>query len=186
MLQSAVTAALLVALAALLPLAASVELDSADFAGARGTFEGRAGSSEHLPPLPQFTKGAPGAHFSGAFTPSATDGGAASGVVLQRAPQAAAVYGVVLPITGKTGDTVTVTVVEAAAREASYSVTAPVGADGAWKALLKPTAAGGNYTISAACTTCSSKKPETLVDATFGDVWFCSGYEPPSRWPAVA
>lgn len=133
------------------------------------------GSSEHLPPLPQYTTGPPGAHFAGVFTESATDGDAAAGVVLQRAPQAAAVYGVVLPTTGKTGDTVTVAVAEASAREAPYSVTADVLPDGSWKALLKPAPAGGSYTISAACKTCGSTKPDTLVNATFGDVWFCSG-----------
>ena len=169
-LQSRPTAmhpALVVLLLLLLSPLAVAELDSSDFL--------RDGASEHLPPLPQFTNGTAGAHFSGVFKPSATDGKVAAGVVLQRAPQAAAVYGVVLPITGKTGDTVAVTVVEASAREAAYTVSASVGPNSAWKALLKPTPAGGNYTIKAVCTTCASTTPDVISDATFGDVWFCAG-----------
>jgi len=44
-----------------------------------------------------------------------------------------------------------------------------------WKALLPPTAAGGNYTITAVCTGCVSQTPIALTSTTFGDVWFCSG-----------
>ncbi len=145
----------------------AAELDSSDFL--------RDGATEHLPPLPQFTNGTAGAHFSGVFRNSPTEGDVATGVVLQRAPQAATVYGVVLPITGKGRDTVAITVAEARAREAAYTVYAPVGANGSWKAVLKPTPAGGNYTISAVCTTCGSTVADKLVDVTFGDVWFCAG-----------
>ena len=53
-----------------------------------------------------------------------------------------------------------------------------------WKALLKPAAAGGNYTITAACTGCTedgSFSKVNISDVTFGDVWHCSGQvkEPP-------
>lgn len=45
-----------------------------------------------------------------------------------------------------------------------------------WKALLRPTPPGGDYTISAVCTGCgSSTQTLTIVNITFGDVWFCSG-----------
>lgn len=46
-----------------------------------------------------------------------------------------------------------------------------------WKALLRPTAAGGNYTITAVCTGCAnaSQPPLALINVAFGDVWFCSG-----------
>lgn len=43
-----------------------------------------------------------------------------------------------------------------------------------WKAYLKPTAAGGNYTISAACTGCTedgSFSNINISNVTFGDVW---------------
>ena len=60
---------------------AAAELDTSDFL--------RDGAGEHLPPLPQFTNGTAGAHFSGVFRNSPTDGDVATGVVLQRAPESA-------------------------------------------------------------------------------------------------
>ena len=50
-----------------------------------------------------------------------------------------------------------------------------------WKALLKPTQAGGTYTITARCAGCTAggaeagAKAAVLQRATFGDVWHCSG-----------
>ena len=47
-----------------------------------------------------------------------------------------------------------------------------------WKALLKPTAAGGNYTIFAECTGCTGTgeySNATISNVAFGDVWHCSG-----------
>ena len=53
-------------------------------------------------------------------------------------------------------------------------VTAATGEKAAWKALLKPAAAGGNYSITAKCTAgCTGEA--SIVDVTFGDVWYCSG-----------
>jgi len=49
-----------------------------------------------------------------------------------------------------------------------------------WKAFLKPTAAGGNYTITATCEGCyedlaSPFASVNISDVVFGDVWHCSG-----------
>jgi len=41
----------------------------------------------------------------------------------------------------------------------------------AWKAVLRPTTAGGRYTITAS----TGKQSISLADVTFGDVFFCSG-----------
>ena len=51
-----------------------------------------------------------------------------------------------------------------------------------WKALLKPTAAGGNYTITAVCTGCGSATPATLTGAAFGDIWVCAGQSNAMLW----
>ena len=111
-------------------------------------------------------------------------------MVLQQQPSAAAVYG-----TATIGaKSVTVTVSDG---KTSYDVTATVGKDAThqpigyvdpstgaqlpfiaqtWKALLKPTAAGGDYTITAKCKGCSGNKTNaTLAHVTFGDMWYCSG-----------
>ena len=45
-----------------------------------------------------------------------------------------------------------------------------------WKAFLPPMPAGGNFTITAACSGCAgTPAPLILNDVTFGDVWYCSG-----------
>ncbi|CAB9528805.1 Sialate O-acetylesterase [Seminavis robusta] len=50
-----------------------------------------------------------------------------------------------------------------------------------WKVWLPPQPAGGNFTIVATCTTqetvngTSMPEPISLVNVTFGDVWYCSG-----------
>ena len=117
-------------------------------------------------------------------------------MVLQRAPAKAAVYGVyghegVAPKTAK----VTVTVTSDGG--ASYSVDAEIGTVhqakedpnyaactecpgpfATWKAFLKPTPAGGNYTIRAQCVGCGGDPKywnATITNVTFGDVWHCSG-----------
>ena len=46
---------------------------------------------------------------------------------------------------------------------------------GSWKACLKPTAAGGDFTLTATCTGCTNKTPAVLEHVTFGDVWYCAG-----------
>ena len=93
-------------------------------------------------------------------------------MVLQRAPAQAAVYGVVGSTSAAAGNAITVTVSGGAA---PYTVPATVSADGSsWKVLLRPTPAGGSFTVRVACTAgCSGSA--AISDITFGDVWFCSG-----------
>mmetsp|Transcript_25441 Transcript_25441/g.76691 ORF Transcript_25441/g.76691 Transcript_25441/m.76691 type:complete len:695 (-) Transcript_25441:14-2098(-) len=110
-------------------------------------------------------------------------------MVLQRAPAAAAVYGRA-PVGASA---VTVTVSDG---KSSYDVQAKVGKDAThqpygyvdpgtgaqlpvlnntWKAVLHPTAAGGDYTITAKCTGCIDVATAALAHVTFGDMWYCSG-----------
>lgn len=110
-------------------------------------------------------------------------------MVLQQAPGAAAVYGPASTGASK----VTVTVMSGST---SYDVVATVGKhathqpygyvdpkSGAqlpvvpltWKALLRPTAAGGDYTITAICEGCTNTTSATLEHVTFGDMWYCTG-----------
>ena len=44
-----------------------------------------------------------------------------------------------------------------------------------WKAFLRPTQAGGDYTITARCNGCTNVTVVTLTHVTFGDMWYCSG-----------
>ena len=116
-------------------------------------------------------------------------------MVLQMEPAAAAVYGVATP----TATHVNITVTESGSAASTYTVQAtwlgynathqPVGPEFAgmdpgieplfaWKALLRPTAAGGNYTLFAQCTGCTGTgeySNATITNVTFGDVWHCSG-----------
>eukprot|EP01052_Picozoa_sp_SAG31_P026909 SAG31_NODE_2475_length_5641_cov_2.038434_4_plen_473_part_00 len=124
-----------------------------------------------------------------------------SNMVLQQAPAKSAVYGIV--VGNPTAVKVTVHDEE---KHESYEVDAEfntthqpfgpqfVGGEAGyatagayiggphttWKAFLKPTAAGGNFTITAACTGCyeDRESPFSTVNVsnvTFGDVWHCSG-----------
>ena len=97
-------------------------------------------------------------------------------MVLQQQPAKSAVYGTVAgPASSKI--VVTVTSSGGAAYTADAVVTAAAGAasgNSTWKAFLKPTAAGGNYTISAKCGTGCTGAAQ-ISDVTFGDVWYCSG-----------
>jgi hypothetical protein len=120
-------------------------------------------------PFPSTTKGV---FFSGVFSDHA---------VLQREPSKAAVYGVVFGAQLQTNVSVEVSqITEAGVSEDRYTVLAQieVGDNGyaKWKAFLQPAAAGGNYTIKASCSNCDApENSSTLVDITYGDVWFCSG-----------
>lgn len=115
-------------------------------------------------------------------------------MVLQQGPAAAAVYGIATP----TATAITVTVTDEASG-VNYTVKATLGVNAthqpigpafaglgsaapgpyfAWKALLKPQSAGGNYTVFAECTGCTGTgdfSNDTLANVTFGDVWHCSG-----------
>lgn len=89
-------------------------------------------------------------------------------MVLQQQPAHAAVFGLVV------GNTTNVTVTVSDESGSSYSVAAVV-AGGQWKALLEPTAAGGNYTITATATCSTEQTTATIQNVTFGDIWFCAG-----------
>jgi sialate O-acetylesterase len=109
-------------------------------------------------------------------------------MVLQQSPAAAAVYGVAPE--SATGVTITVSdgktsydVVAKVGRDAThqpYGYVDPSGANlpvqnNTWKAILHPTAAGGDYTITAKCAGCTNVSTATLAHVTFGDMWYCSG-----------
>jgi hypothetical protein len=104
-------------------------------------------------------------------------------MVLQRAPARAAVYGW-LGNSSHPSAEVQVHVAgtsTAGEREAGYTVEASVDATGKWKALLEPTTAGGNYTITARCVArCEGEI--AISEVTFGDVWYCEswGIHPPA------
>ncbi|KAJ9456122.1 hypothetical protein DIPPA_18274 [Diplonema papillatum] len=90
-------------------------------------------------------------------------------MVLQRAPAAASVYGY-FSAPGAAVD-VRVTVDDGAQ---SYTVPAKTAGSN-WTALLQPEAAGGSYKIVVNCSGCTGNATDTIVDVTFGDVWYCSG-----------
>ena len=119
------------------------------------------GSAERGPPPP--APPAP-ASFSGVFDHN---------MVLQRAPSMAALYGSAGNVTGSAKVTVHVS---SSDRDVSKTYTSSVDDEGNWKVLLDPAEAGGHYTMSVACTSgCMNKSETTLVNVTFGDVYFCSG-----------
>ena len=96
-------------------------------------------------------------------------------MVLQRAPSMAALYGSAGNVTGSSPAQVTVHV-SSSDRDVSKTYTSPVDDEGNWKVLLDPAEAGGDYTMSVACTSgCTNTTVSTLVNVTFGDVYFCSG-----------
>jgi hypothetical protein len=109
-----------------------------------------------------------GLFFSGVF---------GHGMVLQRGPEKASVFGKINGTTSPANTKVSVTVTPEDG--SSYSVKATVNADMTWKALLEPEAAGGSYEITAECTTCSTdnqgSNSQTLHNVTFGDIWVCAG-----------
>lgn len=98
-------------------------------------------------------------------------------MVLQRAPQQAALFGTATP-----GATVTVRV-EGPNNYSYTSAPVPVAAsaditrNGTWKVIIPPQGAGFGYSILAACDGClnASSVPATLNDVGFGDVFLCSG-----------
>ena len=100
-----------------------------------------------------------------------------SGMVLQRAPAQASLYGFTNanPQSGVARITVTLKSTEGGASPESYTGT--VFPDGTWKVLLSAKPAGGSFTASVACTSpgCASAASTTITDLTFGDVWYCTG-----------
>jgi len=123
---------------------------------------GLGAASPNPPAFPTTTKGV---FFAGVFTDH---------VVLQRAPQKSAVYGVV--VGGSAATKVTVGGVGPSPVEALVDAsTVALFGYARWKAFLPPMPAGSNFTIKASCTGCTGSTAATIADATFGDVWFCSG-----------
>jgi len=121
-------------------------------------------------------------------------------MVLQRAPAKAAVYGITGPQATVPKDASVVVTVTPTAGGSSYTVDAemntvhqapgdpfyvgctecdtPYSPYATWKAYLNPTAAGGDYTITANCTGCGGDPKywgASITNVTFGDVWHCSG-----------
>ena len=93
-------------------------------------------------------------------------------MVLQQAPAKSAVYGTVVgSSTAKISVTVTPAGADAVAYTTSAAVTLTADGNSTWKAYLKPTPAGGNYTISAKCTSGCSGEAH-IADVTFG-VYAC-------------
>lgn len=103
-----------------------------------------------------------------------------SHMVLQQAPNQAAVYGFIgLNATSSKGGGYSHSKVEVVLKDDESGVEKKVSAtidpkEGKWKALLPPHPAGGTYTITVSCTAgCTGSA--TIDDVTFGDVWYCSG-----------
>ena len=122
-------------------------------------------SAGGLPPMP--------ATFSGVFDDN---------MVLQRAPSRAAVFGTASNFTSQPTAaivTVEVTIADEFTGEllASKAYNAAVAGDGSWKVLLEAAEAGGDVSITCACTTgcVNSSVGGHIQNATFGDVYFCSG-----------
>ena len=96
-------------------------------------------------------------------------------VVLQRAPQRAAVFGTATP-----GAAVTVSLAGPQPfTSPPVTVTSSPDAtlDGTWKVLLPARPAGFGYSVVATCAGCAnaSSAPATLLDVGFGLVYLCSG-----------
>lgn len=98
-------------------------------------------------------------------------------MVLQRAPQAAAVFGTATP-----GASVIVTVggpdgYSFTSAPAPVAISSDPSIHGSWKTVLPPLPAGWGYNLTAACTGCTNATaaPATLSEVGFGDVFLCSG-----------
>eukprot|EP00729_Bicosta_minor_P014162 gene14162-23573_t len=89
-------------------------------------------------------------------------------MVLQQSPAIAAVYGSLPNITSPSTDPV---MVHVSGGSNDYTVTA-IKSGAEWKAMLKPTTAGGSYKITV---TMGTNFTANITDATFGDVWYCGG-----------
>ena len=89
-------------------------------------------------------------------------------MVLQQGPAQAAVYGVFIGATSN----ISVTVTDQTG--SSYTVAAGV-TQGLWKALLRPTPAGGSYKVTATATCASEQVSASIENVAFGDVYYCGG-----------
>jgi hypothetical protein len=102
-------------------------------------------------------------------------------MILQRAPQQAAVFGTATP-----GAAVTVRLtgpgVSYTSPPAAVQVSADPTLDGSWKVVLPAQPAGLGYNVVATCTGCSNSTspPVGLAGVGFGDVYLCS-FSPPQE-----
>eukprot|EP00928_Gymnodinium_smaydae_P062080 TRINITY_DN46016_c0_g1_i1.p1 TRINITY_DN46016_c0_g1~~TRINITY_DN46016_c0_g1_i1.p1 ORF type:complete len:801 (-),score=129.37 TRINITY_DN46016_c0_g1_i1:4-2379(-) len=140
----------------------------------RAGFTFQSGDSPRLPPAAW----SDGIHFAGVFSDFA---------VLQRAPQRAALYGVVVSSRGDLSETSLQVDVELSTdnlRRRGQSLRAQhlevVNATYArWKVVLEPMDVGGSFDVTASCRGCAPRDQaapaSSLRNVTFGDVWFCSG-----------
>jgi hypothetical protein len=114
------------------------------------------------------------AAFTAGHWPANFSANLGSGMVLQRAPAQASVYGFVgdlsdAAVSSASKPLLSLSVTNGGATE---SYTPSIYADGTWKATLSAKPAGGTYTIRVACTSgCANSAATTMNDVTFGDVW---------------
>ena len=96
-------------------------------------------------------------------------------MVLQRAPQQAAIFGTATP-----GASVTVSMM-GPNKYAWTSAPAPVSTDadatvgGTWKVILPARSAGFGYSVAAACSGCPKTTVVSITGVGFGDVSGCAG-----------
>lgn len=96
-------------------------------------------------------------------------------MVLQRAPQRAAVFGTATP-----GAAVTVSVAGPggfawSSAPAPVARSADASQDGTWKVILPARGAGFGYSVAATCDGCPNATAAALAGVGFGDVFLCSG-----------
>ena len=97
--------------------------------------------------------------------------GFSSGMVLQRGPAKAALYGY-----GSGSISVAITGVDGNGADISYTVTTTANRANEWKVLLRPVnVPGGNFAATLGSTHTSAHDRVVLSNLTFGDVYFCSG-----------
>jgi sialate O-acetylesterase len=106
-------------------------------------------------------------------------------MVLQRAPQRAAVFGTATP-----GAAVTVRVAGPggfawSSAPAPVAQSADASLNGTWKVVLPACGAGFGYSVEAACDGCPNATTAALAGVGFGDVFLCSGQSNMVRLPAA-
>lgn len=97
--------------------------------------------------------------------------------VLQAAPSKAAVYGVAGEPIGANGTQKISVMLSSALMDVPDIVgTTTVSASGEWISYFPPQAPGGDWTVTARCTSgCKNTTVATLEHVVFGDVWYCAG-----------
>ena len=110
-------------------------------------------------------------------TPASFAAGFSSFAVLQREPATAAVYGMPgSPFTLPATVQVNVTSTRGDYTRSYEAEVTKTTTHGEWKVVLDSKPAGGDYTITAACTSgCANSSSTVIEHVTFGDLWFCAG-----------